>query len=150
MREWVAVTLTAAASGVVGTILSQGLRYAGKWNTVTDYRKWFTDLLPPALINMLGGGVASFILWGTYTSSFNFNSNAYTPSEAVAAIIVGLGGASALTRYLQVEEKMAEQAHEARDWKAARDESLDAFQEVSALIDQDRPKEHTEGGGQQR
>ena len=148
MREWIAVTITSAASGGAGTILSQGLRYAGKWATVTDYRKWFADLVPSALINVLGGGFASFILWGTYTSSFNFNSEAYTPSEAVAAIIVGLGGASALTRYLHVEEKIEEQANEVKDWKAARDESLGAFQEVSALIDRDLPKEHNGGGGQ--
>jgi hypothetical protein len=126
MVEWVAVTSTAAFGSLAGAVRSEGIRTAGNWATVSSYRKWLGNIIPPAIVDAIGGAILSFILWGTYTSDFDFTSSRFPPAEAVASLLVGLGGASGLGEYLRLEKKFANAERVNNDLLAAATEMDEA------------------------
>lgn len=100
-HEWVIVTLAGALGGLTATMFSQRpLTDGGVANPKHPAWSRCWQRIWVSFLNMFGGAIASFILWATYTSSVNFDSTNYSPSEVAAALTVGLGGVGAVRGFM--------------------------------------------------
>ncbi len=144
MLEWVAVSAAGGLGGIFAVLFAERVRGEEHETPETpahfaEKRHWLRKAWDAATrslsfcytlgLNAGGGATASVLLWATYTSSLNFDSTKFTPSEIAAAITVGLGGVGAV-RGLMHESTRATELERA----AASSASAAAlFAEASAL-----------------
>lgn len=137
MREWIVVTVAGGIGGIVATILAE--RIEGEEETTNNsgpskppegfWRKsiWLIGLIAPFFswlyhlaLNAVGGAIASFILWATYTSSLDFDSVKFTPAEVAAALTVGLTGVGTVRGFMRQSESK-------EMWKQEAKRSMEEF-----------------------
>ena len=131
MLEWLMVSACGGGGGALATLFAEQVRPRKKRRDADPGAPW-DDTWKPFLLNVAGGAVVRFILWGPYTSSDTFESVRVTPAEVVASLLVGGGGVGGVRGYLHSsqEAESAERAavvaaDAAAELSDARNEPLD-------------------------
>ncbi len=145
MHEWMAMALFGAVGGLAATAFADRRPSAFSlpvFNKDHRFRRWLFEGLVNGLLNMCGGAMASFLLWATYTSSMDFNSVHFTPSEVAAALTVGLGGVGVVRGLIHEKE-------ETKEWKETSQGTLERFRRFLAIqsLDESSSFADTERGG---
>jgi hypothetical protein len=135
LHEWMAIVLVGCLGGLIATTFPKGTDVA--FDPIvsdvvgTDKRM---NLFAHAVLNVIAGGMASFILWSGYTSSVNFESVKLSPVELGAALSTGLGGVS-------IVRNLIAKAQASTTWTNAAKDSADAVEELAGTLEKDMDKD---------
>lgn len=137
--------LAGALGGVAATLYGnlQNNRFAfPTYNSGWRYLLWLAEGIINIALSAGAGGLASLLLWATFTSAQDFNSTKLTPSEFAAGVTIGLGGVGAILGLMRQKEVGSA-------WKEASRDNAAMVQDLLTDIgidDSPAPAHNDEGG----
>ena len=145
MREWLAVLLSGGLAGLGTSVIALWIRYERNQLVnnprLGSVRYWVLSML----VNAFSGALASLYLWSQFTGS-TWDSTKFSTGEFGAVLAVGVGGTTALQRYLYISDSLEAAADEGA---ASVGNVIQASLAHPQAVDQSATQAHTAGGGQQ-
>jgi len=143
MYEWVSVVVIGGGGGALAAAFALWLRYE-RSPLVDDKRlRSFGYWAFSILINGAAGAVVGFFLWATYTGS-SMSSMDAPPGVLAATLAVGVGGVSAVQRFLYLEDGLRQTVDEN---VASVNNLIEASQANDDPVDHASDPAHTVNGG---